>query len=1023
MHLSSDKKRQIEFRQPSGTPAQRWQRYLAWNAAVAEVIYPETDEAVPAYMDLEQDLIDKIAAAAEEGTASSRAALVEVVRGATIDRDGAFSLSKIALQTRRLPGRSIEEPPCLAFLAVTVIAAEEMGNTEEGLAPHAYYARLARILGLDDDDSALRKEYRQYAELLWKRVNKWLENLEGERGIPTAFALTHRYVGLPMAQALVREADRRRFGLMFTQYGLSPGMRLAPEDLIPYLGMWLTSASSAPSGNLRRLWKRTDSHDRIATIAAVELANWDGGQQDSHSSVTTGRTILIANMRTGFIGSSLDLSLAVRPIGELMDGHMEVLETAGRWSAIGFIPGTAGLWRTSYTEEIDFGSILDGLVRIRHAEANEGPEYKRHPRRIVPLIYDDLQSAYVQAERLQLGADSLLLVRTTGTTAAASGAVEEVQRVLSYCARPGFTTATSIEGLPDGWTLFSNVQLFTAPVATKFNELVPLARNQLTVAGGLQIPSRIRKWSTVSPPEIRATVQSEKELRVTLADVETEVPIESWESSSGSLVAPLSDLDLQDGDYQISLFTGSNTNPTQQISVRLRSGAAIDEITWNRAPRLTYNLDSPLGALSASEEMASHIVVDGLVCDGDAGVPATEPATSKIFWSKPRTLSQPHRVSIGTPDPKSCVVTGAHHISLPTWYGGHAPKVIEGECSSCGLVKRFPGWLPSRRQKGIPANAREAGDDLVSVTALPVVAKAKFNWDAALDTLIHLGGGPFSSLDRVARQLEGSALFVDTFTRTLEALGHIAIERDHRGRPTRWELSPSCLAQVASGQYRLTGGWSRPTISTVRSQFGSEVLKQIAQETGPSENLVSPLTTEQLEIIANLEDATIVSASGAELLRALPRLSEVGAAIERVTVPGFESAERFDLASATWMSTGDIANPGAYRIKRGFEILYIFRDENDINDGLAAITSVHLAKHLAANLIGKTFAFYIEKSEALLTPRGCELPGLYDRAAVAFTGHLPSLKSVAIAQEKRKCLMYSSIDKANADLLTTLLTT
>ncbi|WP_280760874.1 hypothetical protein [Prescottella agglutinans] len=974
-------------------------------------------------MDLEDEVVRLIAAAAHEDVADPEKALAAAVQAVTIDEHG-FSLANVSSRTRRWSVRSVEPPPCLAFLALTVVAAEGMGNTDEGLASTAYYARLARLLGLNDNDSALRRHYQRDAELLWKRVNRWLENLEGERGVPTAFALTHRYVGLPMSQALVREADRQRFPAMFSQFGLSPGMRLAPDDVATYLGMWLTAESSTATANLRRLWKRSDSHDRIAAIAAVELANWDGVQQGSVATPTAGRALVIANMRTGFLGSSLDLSLGIRPISENMDGHMEVLETSGHWSAISFIPGTAGLWRTGYTEEIDFGSMLEGLVRLRNVGGDGGTEYKRHPRQVVPLIYDELQSAYVQAERMQLGVDSLILVRALGAGTDAANAVDEVSRVLGSCARPGFSTMDSIDGLPTGWVLFSSIQMFVAPAAgsTRFNELVPLARNQLTVAGGLQIPSRIRKWSTMRPPEVRATVQGENQLRVTLTDAEDETELRAWESATGSLVAPLSELDLFDGDYQISLFAGSKKTPIQQISIRLRSGDAIDDFMWNRAPRLNYILDTPMGAVTASEGEAEEIVVDGLNCDGTADITSTEVATSTVFWNKPREPRQATRVSIGTPDPKSCVATGAHRIQLPPAYGGNAPKFIEGECTSCGLVKRYPGWLPRHRRSTIP-HPGESSDPQISVNELPAVAEAKVDWDAALDTLVHLGGGSFSSLDNVARQLEGSALFVDSFTRALEALGHIAVERDQRLRPMRWELAPSCLAQTASGQYRLTGRWCRESIVSIELRYGTDVLSRSEPTTGPNERLLAPLGADELQSIADLEAGTVIEEAGPTLLAALPRLSDVASALQRVSMPGFESAERFDLRSATWVPTGDPSSPGAYRIKRGFENVYVYRDEDDVANGVGAITGAHLAKHLAANATGRTFAFYVETSEAILAPLGCELPGLYERAAVAFSGHLPSSKSVRIAQQKRTCLLYPSIDRASADLLVTLLTT
>ncbi|MFD6273118.1 hypothetical protein, partial [Nocardia asteroides] len=152
-------------------------------------------------------------------------------------------------------------------------------------------------------------------------------------------------------------------------------------------------------------------------------------------------------------------------------------------------------------------------------------------------------------------------------------------------------------------------------------------------------------------------------------------------------------------------------------------------------------------------------------------------------------------------------------------------------------------------------------------------------------------------------------------------------------------------------------------------------------------------------------------------------LSEIAAALERTSMPGFEAAERFDLGSATWVPTGDLAVPGAYRIKRGFESVYVYRDEEDVNNGLCALTGVHLAKHLAANAAGRTLIAYIEGSQAILMPRGCELPGLYERALVAFSGQVPTSHSVTVKQQKRVCLVYSSIDRSSADRLATLLTT
>ncbi|MCH9733106.1 MAG: hypothetical protein K0U78_00885 [Actinomycetia bacterium] len=1017
-----------------GGRSQAWLQYRAWNTAVAEVIYPVVTDPVPAYMDLEDEELARIAAAADYHGTDVTDALALAVQAVTSDRVGRFSLSAVAAETRLWVARNAkkaeaEAPPCLAFLALTVIAAESMGNDEEDIASLAYYARLARLLKLRDDDSALRTQYPRYAEFLWRSLNRWLESLDGERGLPTAYALTYRFVGLPMSQALVRDHDRHRFPLMFAQYGLSPGMRLATEDLVRYVDAWLTAEGSTATANLCRLWNRSDSHERIASIAAVELANWDGavaGELSVTSGPVAARAMVIASLRSGFMGSSLDLSLGLRPLLSHMDGSMEVLATEGSWLPLGFRPGTAGLWRTDYTVTIDFRSMLEGLVRIRHLGKDCDAQYKHPPRMVIPLIYDDLQSAYVEAERLQLGVDSILLVRSAGTTKFAAGAVEEVEQLLQQSARPGYKKVESIAGLPEGWVLFTDLQLFGAPsTSTRFNEIVPMARNQLTIAGGLRIPSRIRKWSTMSPPEIRATVQSETDLRVTLSGAMGEDEIAEWSSDTGALVASLDHLTLPDGDYQVALFTGKKT-PVQQASVRLRSSDQVDN-QWESAPRLVYSLDDPLGTLSASEGDLGTRIVDGLMAEGAADVAITVKASNQISWGEPRKSTTVSPIQIGNPDPKSCVVTGAHRIQLPPALGGHAPKFIQGECISCGLVKRYPGWLPRyggrRGAKNPSSGVSVAG--LVKVEDLQTVPDSEVNWDAALDVLMHLGGGAISSLESVALQLEGSALFVDNFVRSLEALGHLSIERNEVGRPQRWEISPSCLGQRADGAYRLAGYWPQSLQNSVRAFVGDHGGDLMEETTGgsPTALFLGGLTDQCAEEFEDESPVTVTPQAGSLILHALRPLSAIAEALPRCVMPGFQSAERFELASAGWLSTGDPYSAGAYRLRRGFETIYVFRSSADVEAGTAAVGPFHLVKHLAANEQGKSILCYLEKSESMLVPQGCDLPGLYGRAVITMAGQLPTVKKVSIGDHQRKVLAYPCVDQPAADLLATLLST
>ena len=1015
----------------SGQISAAWDVYLRWNDAVADVIYPVNDDAMPAYMDLETEELQMIARHAGYTGTDPRQAFAAAVRAVVVDGDGRFSLK--ALNHRAKLWWAAKErrtaPPALAFLAITSLAAEDMGKTDDDIAGHAYYVRLSKLLSFSNSDSDLQQQYSKHAEFLWGCLNSWLEDLDGERGMPTAYALTFRYVGLPMSQALVREGDRKKFPAMFAQFGLSPGMEIAPTDLSVYLDHWFTLENSPASKNLLKLWNQQSARERIASVAAVELANWDGTLEDA-SAVSVGgttlatRAMVIANLRSGFLDSSLDLSLGLRPLVEDMDGQMQVRSADDSWIDIGFSPGTAGLWRTSHTEAVDFGSMLEGAVRIRHAGQDDAPEYKRFPRTVIPLVYDELQSAFVESERLQLGTDSLVLVRTVAQTKIRTNVVEEVERALSEAARPGFKRIDDLIGLPEGWVLFTDIQLFGAPNTIRLNELVPLARNNLTIAGGLRIPSRIRKWSTLSPPEVRAAVQSEQDLRVTLVDLRSDEVICEWTSDNGVLVASFADAKLEDGNYRVSLFTGTKKLPVQQTSIRLRSSGETD-VLWNTAPRLVYQLNNPLGVLSASESAdLEGAYVDGAVPWGTAGIEPTTQASSKVTWAGPRPVAERRTIQIGTPDPTSCIATGAHHLILPPFMGKATSKFIDGECKSCGLVKRFPAWGKSKWNNKSGGSSGE----VVDVRDLDAVDdESRPNWDVALDALMHLGGGSINSLESIALQLEGSSLFVGNFVRTLEMLGHIAIERDDAFRPMRWEISPSCLAQTSTGAYRMTGFWPPHIVEDMRAQaaeYGAAVVSDVVND-GPATCVIRDVNeADAAKLNSDHEDITVVDEAGPRMLSALPRLSSVGNALTRSPMPGFQTAERFDVSSASWIETGDPHAPGAYRLRRGFETIYIYRSDADVAIGSAAVAPVHLAKHLATNAIGETLVSFQDKIETILLPQGSELPGLYGRAIVAMSGRPPETKRVSLKDgPKRKCLLYSGVERSSADLLVTLLTT
>ena len=283
-----------------------------------------------------------------------------------------------------------------------------MTGTSRG---NAYYPRLFRVLRVDDgrQQSRIKAAYRKQAEELWGGLNEWLSAADGRFGLPTAYALSHRYIGLPLSQALVRSADRRQFPLMFHRFGLPPGGEISPADMERLIDSWLQMRPCPVSKSLESLWQRGQARERIASVAAVELRSWDGALADCDptESRKTGGVQLLCWLRR-FPKRRLEISFLANLGTQASPQALTVLTATGE-PTVEVLPVAGARLQPVFTSEIDTASLVEGVLRL--ADTSGSLEVTRFPRRVVPFRYDDLLNAYVECERVQLGEDSMLLVK------------------------------------------------------------------------------------------------------------------------------------------------------------------------------------------------------------------------------------------------------------------------------------------------------------------------------------------------------------------------------------------------------------------------------------------------------------------------------------------------------------------------------------------------------------------------------------------------------------------------------------
>ena len=292
-----------------------------------------------------------------------------------------------------------------------------------------------------------------------------------------------------------------------------------------------------------------------------------------------------------------------------------------------------------------------------------------------------------------------------------------------------------------------------------------------------------------------------------------------WDDDgSGVLVRSLADLELPDGDYRVELVPRGSDQVLTSNTVLLRSADTPDQRQWALLESISYG--PGLGALGTPSEsdpnVRGHVVQGASSSMRKATAVPREPQWQVATGSRAKVVAA---VRLTIPDAESCIHTGRHREQIetvPTDSQGRPRRAWSyGRCSGCGLERKYPTTLRrssfgSRKIATEPVVARH------DVTTLPEVPLEGSNdWATAFDALLHTGGGSWSQLERIAYQLEPTALFLDQFARTLEVLGHIDVRRSPGTlEPVAWEVAPTSLvgtadsfSSAATGQPASSSTW------------------------------------------------------------------------------------------------------------------------------------------------------------------------------------------------------------------------
>jgi hypothetical protein len=932
--------------------------------------------------------------------------------------------------------RGVAPPPDLALLAVLSLAAEDM-REGEGHSANNYYDRLLPLFGYSTKPARdrLARAYRACSQELWGALNGWLEGFDGERGLPTAYATTHAHVGLPMSQALVRATDRDGMTELFAELDLPPRSDMPRVEMELHLADWIGREAS---NSLRLLWRSSEARARIVECARQLLQAWDGTETVTQAKDRPRRLQLTALLRS-FPTVRLELNIVGSDVGRpsVGVGEIEVAGDKADAPALTLAVAAGARWRLQDPGEVSPNDLVEGRLRVRRDHA----QFERRPRRLIPLRKDDLLQAYVEAERLPLGEPSLVLCR--------DDLADQVECALQAIARQGFRVARSLTGCPNGWTLFSGVQVLgdlpeRNPLTgqqwrVELNLLQPMTSSQVSLEGGLRLPGRLRTFSALAAPELTVATGSQGSLRAEMrfADaLPVSPPIAEHTTPHQTMIWPLAPIGLPDGDYELTVsllrHQGALELELETLRFRLRSGDTVAQYN-DLSPQLTRCFaDAPAAVVTATSGAEGPRLIGAELVDFDVIGPLPGSQTDLLPpWylarqTPPRKpLLAQTRLSLPSVGSHDCFITGAHYINLPTFDGRSRGGTIMGICRDCGLLKRFPTHLRVPPAKVSAGTGPKPAPRFTPTDVVAVPEQTGVSVGVAFDGLCQTVAGPRTALEQIALQVEPSQLFADRFLRSLETLGHIEVQRDLATLTAKtFRVAPAQLVQLTNGGFVAIGqrGRSFEAILTQRVEELGGAVDHTLLDGAPDRIRISSLDIDAAELVAARvseelgRPVTVVPDGARRLAAVLPSLSAVIARRPRQALAGARVVQRWDVELARWTPASDTASPGAYHLMTSSPV-YVLRDAQDIRDGTMVCGDARLVKHAAAARSGAAMIGYAKDTETLYMPLGAELPLLYSRAAALAAGKLP------IDDPKQRIVYYQSVTPELASQLMALLTT
>lgn len=988
-----------------------------WSQALWSFYYPVTDNPRPVYLSMDdEDLVSiGLQLLGSQDLDEIKRDLIDVTfSDMQLDLSNKLVFTRIAsaakswrTDNKGLKSIDVSPPPQLPFLAVTVLAAREIGGDSTNSL--GFYLNLRKLLGIRlEFEGKLQSAYTSVIEELWGGLNKLLIDLKYKRGIPTATAITHRFVSIPISQSIVRRHDRRKLAEFFLDSDLRPDSVVSQSELQQLFQWWLSRGGHSISANLEGLWRRGKiERDRVLDVIAQELQVWDGASpqvSDGVSRVSQLKVFLVRDV-DWFGDIKLQVGLIHQAPSALSQDSVQLVEATAlgefelnRVNATSFFALSAS----------DFLTDSQVLLSNFEFESAQLGKIRKSSKSIYVLSFNPELQCFVEQGRPNLG-ESVMVLATT-----ALGIGEKVQNVLSEYADEGLSELSEeIHGL-EGWRVFQDVK-FAFPFSNNA-DLAPLSTNtnpSLVFTNGLKLIEEpgVRVWSRHWLPVIDATVPEGAVINLKIFSEASGEPREPLRHKHGYGRAQieLRGEPLPDGEYAVELSLSGATEQVFNKSLSIRSEASPR--TWEEHP------GEILGYSGTSFSAPHWRAAENSWC---AFPEKFGPYKSSIIKADlPRAMSwtsmpQPSsevkpKVTTEFPRKENCSFSGAHRWNLGTCDGKQ--RYVDAVCVKCGSQRReaCKQWLvlkpeEAKFSRNLPL-ARAVPIEIEETQKFSSVNNAQIM--ALHKSLRFLRTGTYKEIKEAAASIGLDALQTRKFVRWLEVSGSLEIA-NHHDEGASWSLNRAAAIEVGHGDYRLIGNFGPEHVRALQNHLSPS---QIVQNVSPYGINVALLKVEEIEDLVESAGLHLFTKPTEKLASWTGPISNWldGRALEQA--PNGLRLEKFNVKNASWqdVETGRIGAAGAYRVKGLFAMSTFYVPENGLDRNMGYRMDAVASKYLDCFFKGEPLIAYDPDSEFLYVPLGMELPGLLGRLAVAASGKPPLEVRRKIESRRVSVIRYENI--------------